>query len=98
VHDLQTASAVAVREYVSPSGKVFAVTWHGSASPDLRQLLGTHFEEFRQALQSRPPGHGPVAIRVSGMVVQLGGHMRDFVGRAYLTDEMPAGVRAEEIH
>jgi hypothetical protein len=98
VQELHTPTGVAIREYVSPSGKVFAVVWHGSSTPDLKQLLGSHFEEFRQALQSRAAGHGPVVVKLPGMVVQLGGHMRDFVGRAYLSDEMPSGVRAEEIH
>ena len=97
LHQLQTPAGVAVREYVSPAGKVFAVAWHGPSRPDLKQLLGTHFDEFRQALQTRGPGHGPVLVQMPGLVVQLGGHMRDFVARAYLPDELPAGVRAEEI-
>ncbi len=98
LHELQTPAGVAVREYVSPVGKVFAVVWHGPSRPDLKQLLGSHFEAFRQALQARGPGHGPVLVQLPGLVVQLGGHMRDFVGRAYLPDDIPAGVHTEEIH
>jgi hypothetical protein len=98
LHELRRADGMAVREYVSPSGKVFAVTWHGPSRPDLKQLLGAHFDEFRQALQSRGPAHGPVTVQLPGLVVQLGGHMRDFLGRAYLPDQMPAGVRPEDIH
>ena len=86
-----------MREYVSPDGKVFAVAWHGPTSPDLKQLLGSHFEEFRQALRNRGPGHGPIVLQLPGLVVQLGGHMRDFGGRAYLPDQLPSGVRAEDI-
>lgn len=98
LHELKTPSGVNVREYVSPSGKVFAIAWHGPSRPDLKQLLGAHFDEFRQALQTRGPGHGPVLIQLPGLTVQLGGHMRDFAGRAYLPGQIPAGVRAEEIH
>jgi uncharacterized protein DUF2844 len=98
LHELQTPSGVAVREFVSPSGKVFAVAWHGPSRPDLKQLLGSHFEEYRQALQARSSRRGPVFIQLPNLVVQLGGHMRDFMGRAYLPDQLPAGVRAEDIH
>jgi len=100
LHELHAAKGTVVREYVSPSGKVFAVGWKGPWAPDLQQLLGTHFEEFQRALQSprRGAGHGPMVVRLPGLVVELGGHMRSFVGRAYLPDQLPGGVRAEEIH
>ena len=97
MQELRTPSGTAVREFVSASGKVFAVAWHGPSRPDLKQLLGTHFDEFRQFLQSRGPGHGPVLVQLPGLVVQLGGHMRDFVGRAYLPDDLPSGAHTEDI-
>lgn len=97
LHELQAASGQVIHEYVSASGKVFAVTWHGPFRPDLEQLLGSHFEEYRQALRQRAGARGPVTVQLPGLVVQLGGHMRDFVGRAYLPDELPAGVRAEDL-
>ena len=98
LHELRTPSGQVVHEFVAPSGKVFAVAWHGPFHPDLMQLLGSHFEAYRQALQQRGPAHGPITVQLPGLVVQLGGHMRDFVGRAYLTDEMPSDVRAKDIH
>lgn len=97
IHELQSASGVTVREYVSPAGKVFAVAWHGPFMPDLKQLLGSHFEEYQQALQNQVQRHGPVVVQLPDLAVQLGGHMRDFVGRACLPDQLPSGVRAEEI-
>lgn len=97
IHELRSASGVAVREYVSPAGKVFAVAWHGPFMPDLKQLLGSHFQEYQQALQNQVQRHGPVFVQLPDLIVQLGGHMRDFMGRAYLPDQMPSGVRAEEI-
>ena len=33
-----------VREYVSESGTVFAVTWEGPFLPDLKALLGKYFD------------------------------------------------------
>jgi hypothetical protein len=100
VHEIQAPNGVAVREFVSPAGKVFGVAWQGTTHPDLRQVLGTYFDQFTQAVQSersRHPGHGPLSIQTPGLVVQLGGHMRAFAGRAYAPQMMPPGVRAEEI-
>lgn len=99
IHELQSPTGMAVREYVSPAGKVFAVAWHGPSMPDLKQLLGSHFEEYQQALQAQDQRarRGPIFVQLPDVVVQLGGHMRDFVGRAYLPDQLPSGVRAEEI-
>src|SRR5690349_6974879 len=46
VHEIRTASGVTVREYVSPAGKVFGVAWQGHTNPDLRQVLGTYYEQM----------------------------------------------------
>ena len=99
IHELRSATGVLVREYASASGKIFAVSWQGPTLPDLQQLLGSYFEEFQKAAQSqnRPGGHSPLIIQHSGFVVELGGHMRSFVGRAYLADQMPSEVSNQEI-
>jgi hypothetical protein len=100
IHELRSPSGTVVREYASPSGKVFAVAWQSPALPDLKQLLGSHFEEFQQAAaqaQGSRAGRGPLIIQHPGLVVELGGHMRAFVGRAYLPDQLPSNVRVEEI-
>jgi Protein of unknown function (DUF2844) len=100
LHEIQSSTGVAVKEYVSTSGKVFAVTWQGPFHPDLRQLLGTYFDQFEQAEQAQRTqrrGHGPVLIQQAGLVVQISGHMRAFVGKAYVPQMLPAGVHAEDI-
>ena len=100
VHELQTPSGVVVREFASASGRIFAVSWQGPSLPDLQQLLGSHFEDFQQAAQAQSgrKARGPLVIQQNGLTVQLGGHMRSYVGRAYLSDELPADIRLEEIH
>lgn len=98
IHEIQTAQGTTVREYVSPSGTVFGVAWQGQFAPDLRQLLGSYFDEYMQAAaQTRKTGRGPVTIQTSDLVVQRGGHMRFLVGRAYLPQMVPQGVSADEI-
>jgi Protein of unknown function (DUF2844) len=100
LHEIQSSTGVAVKEYVSTSGKVFAVTWQGPFHPDLRQLLGTYFDQFEQAEQAQRAqrrGHGPVLIQQAGLVIQISGHMRAFVGKAYVPQMLPAGIHAEDI-
>lgn len=100
VHEIQAATGTTVKEYVSPAGKVFAVTWQGPAHPDLRQLLGTYFDQYSQAVQAQRAhrhGHGPLLIQLPGLVVQLAGHPRSFLGKAYVPQILPAGVRAEDL-
>ena len=100
VHEIQASTGIAVKEYVSPAGKVFAVTWQGPAHPDLRQLLGTYFDQYSQEVQAQRAnrhGHGPLLIQLPGLVVQSTGHPRSFLGRAYVPQMLPAGVRAEDL-
>ena len=100
VHEIQAASGVVVREYVSAEGKVFAIGWNGPWMPDLRQLLGGYFEQYVQAAKAQNaarPGRRPLMIEQPGLVVEVGGHPRAFTGRSYVPEMLPAGVRAEEI-
>ena len=98
VHELHSPTGSVVREFVSSSGKVFAIAWQAPSPPDLRQLLGPYFDEFQKAAAlSRKPGRAPLVVEHSGLVVQLGGHMRSFTGQAYLPDQLPSGVQTGEI-
>ena len=99
IHELRSRAGVVVREYAAASGKVFAVAWQGPALPDMKQLLGSYFEEFQKAAQrqNRRGGHGPLRVQEPGLVVELGGHMRSFRGRAYIPEEVPTAMAHEEI-
>jgi len=96
VHELQAPTGHLVREYLSPSGTVFGVAWQGPSKPDLKQLLGSHFDELQQATPARVR-RGPVVIRQPGLVFEMGGHPRAFAGRAYIPELLPAGVQADAI-
>ena len=104
VHEIQGTSGLVVREYVSSTGKsagkVFAIAWQGPWPPDMRQLLGSYFDPYIQAARARSgPGMArrPLMIEEPGLVVQAGGHPRSFIGRAYIPDQLPSNVTAEEI-
>ena len=97
VHEIHQDSGTVVREYVSPQGQVFGVAWQGPRLPDLRQILGAYFGDFRAAAASKHARHGGVMLRQAGLVVHSGGHMRAFVGHAYIPQLVPAGVTTDEI-
>jgi hypothetical protein len=100
VHEIRAGTGTVVREYVSQEGKVFGVAWRGPWLPDLRQLFGGYFEQYHAAVQSQGGGRvarRPVMIDQAGLVVRIGGHVRAFVGRAYVPEMLPSGVRAEDI-
>lgn len=100
VQEIHPQTGTVIREYVSPAGKIFAVTWHGPWIPDMQQLLGPFFEQYVKAARAQAasrPGRRPLQIVQPDFVLQQGGHMRSFVGRAYLPPMLPAGVSAEMI-
>ena len=96
VHEIQAPSGTVVREFASPAGTVFGVAWSGPTMPDLRQVLGPYFDQYIGAAAQRNR-RGPVLIEQPGLVVQSGGHMRAFVGKAYVPEAVPQGVAIDEI-
>jgi hypothetical protein len=102
IHEIHPATGTVIREYVSPAGKVFAVSWRGAWPPDMRQLLGSYFPQYQEAIQAEAsahpnPGRRAVQIVQPEFVFQHGGHPKFFTGKAYLPQMLPAGVKAEAI-
>ncbi|MGF6769947.1 hypothetical protein P3T18_002426 [Paraburkholderia sp. GAS199] len=95
------ASGVVVSEYIAANNTVFALSWEGSTMPPLKTLLGTYFPSYVQGLTdaraAQGGGFGPAVVRQSALVVETGGHMGAFVGRAYLPQALPQGVSADDI-
>src|SRR5258707_660539 len=98
VHEIQLPSGTVMREFVAPNGNVFAVTWQGPTRPDLRQALGQYFDTYAAAPRSKLADRRHVQIRQGDLVVQAGGHMRAFSGRASLLSAVPSGVDLGELH
>jgi hypothetical protein len=97
VHELVLGSGTVVREFVAPTGLVFAVTWQGPIKPDLNQLLGAYFPRLVAAGQSPHGDHRSLSLQAADLVIESGGRMRGFAGRAYLPALVPAGVDVGEI-
>ena len=96
-HEIQTAAGSVVREMADGAGTVFGVAWDGPFQPDLRALLAGHFDGYAQAMRQRPRGRGSVVLRLPDLVVEMWGHPRSFHGRAYLPQQLPAGVSADVV-
>jgi hypothetical protein len=100
VHQLQAPSGTIIREYVSSTGTVFAVSWEGPWLPDLQQILGPYFDAYQRnaaAVRDSRRSHGPITIRAGELVVQVGGHPRAFAGRAYVERLLPQGLQPATI-
>lgn len=96
VNEIRTEAGGVIREYVSAAGVVFGVSWRSPIMPDLHELLGDYFPSFEQsAAASRDSGRrGPIAIDRADLVLQSGGRMRDYRGRAYVPGLLPPNVDA----
>jgi len=97
-----TSQDLTLREYLTPSGIVFALAWTGLTTPDLSSLLGAYNESYKKAKkakESQPRVHGRRSSRVVGdeVVVETWGHMRSMKGRAYVPSLVPTGVNIDEI-
>lgn len=97
VHELATLSGTTVREFVGNNGKVFAVSWSGGWRPNLRDIMGSHYDRFIAATRGKRRARGVARIELPGMVVIMGGHQRAFFGHVYLTDQLPEGLSPEDI-
>ena len=100
LHEVLLENGTTVREYATPAGLVFAVSWRGPVLPDLSALLGGYFNTFkRETEQARLVGRrgSPVSMERDGLVVSSNGRMRNFFGHAYAPALIPAGVNIKDV-
>ena len=98
VYQITAASGTLVREYVSPAGKVFGISWQGSFAPNMQQLLGTYLTYLQQHAQAQAAHHGgPLIIQKEDFVFVSGGHMRAYRGHAFVPRLLPANLPPEVV-
>lgn len=92
VHILTLANQGVIKEFTRRDGTVFAVAWRGPGRPDLRQLLGSSFEQMQSEnlSSSGRRTRRPMSVGRSDLVVQSAGHPGAFWGFAYLPLSEPA--------
>ena len=98
VHTLSGGPST-VKEFVSPDGMVFAVSWRGMKPPDLSVLFGKYFKEYDERFKNRArrQRRGSSYTVTSQIVVMTGGHMGDLRGLAIVPSLLPPGVEAKDL-
>ena len=92
VHELRAASGAAVQGICLADGSGLRRRLAGTVPAGPAQLLGAYFDPYVDAAAARRTRRAPVVVELPGLVVQSGGHMRAFAGRAYLPQSLPQGV------
>lgn len=98
---LTDAGGTTIREYATSVGRIVAYTWAGPTMPDLRALLGKYNVSYLAGATAgaAPAGGNLHSSRISrpDVVVESGGPMRAYVGRAWLPGALPPGVTADDL-
>jgi hypothetical protein len=97
VHELTSANGMTVREYLSPEGSVFGVTWQGRSAPDMNQLLGTYVNDLQTATAAQTkiqPRRG-ISVKTKDFVYSNFCRMRMCRGSAYVPSLIPSNVSVE---
>ena len=100
INDLVSTDGSRVRQYVSASGMVFAVSWNTLYKPDLSAVLGATFPAYATAAQeaARHPGIQRRFRHESlDFVVQSTSHLNVFSGFAFRRSMVPLGVSPERL-
>jgi hypothetical protein len=94
VYTQSLSNGLQVRQYVDAAGLVFAVGWEGPVLPDFERLLGPYYPAYMVAVRQQKRG---VSIQTPELVIESGGMMRSFSGRALLPSRMPAAMASQDI-
>jgi Protein of unknown function (DUF2844) len=97
VHEMISPDGTAVRAYVEPGGRVFAVTWSGKVQPDLRVVLGPYYARYLDAARAPHPSHHVLALNAPDLVLSVVKLPRGFAGHAHLPSLVPAGTSVDAL-
>ncbi|MFM0212995.1 DUF2844 domain-containing protein [Paraburkholderia sediminicola] len=97
---LTDAGNTTINEYATNTGQIIAYTSQGPTMPDLRALLGKYADSYRTGAAASAPNGNLHASRVirPDVIVESGGPMRGYAGRAWLPAALPSGVTADDFH
>jgi len=97
VHELANTEGAVVREYVSPEGTVFGITWHGRSTPDMNQLLGNYVNNFATATrdQTQIRQRRGITVKTNDFVYTNFCRMGVCTGSAYAPKLLPSNVSVE---
>ena len=93
------AGNTVINEYATNTGEIVAYTWQGPTMPDLVALLGNYAGSYKAGAASAAADGNLHASRVvrPDVVVESGGPMRGYAGRAWLPGALPPGVTVDDL-
>ncbi len=97
VHQIVSASGVTVREYATHTGAVFAIAWSGAQVPDLKQLLGSYFDDYVSLAKTHRTSHHVLSINTPHLVMTAVRFQRSAAGQVYVPSLLPSGVSRHEL-
>lgn len=87
-----------IREYLSDSGVVFGLAWQGARHPNTLRLLGAYAIAPGTPLRPGSVQQPRFSRRITDQVVlEAGGHIGDFWGRAYAPALLPDGLSPDVV-
>jgi hypothetical protein len=88
-----------INEYATSTGRIVAYTWEGPTMPDLRALLGGYNASYHAGAAAVSADGNLHASRIvrPDVIVESGGPMRGYVGRAWLPAALPPGVAIDDL-
>ncbi len=83
-----------IKEYANSNGVIFAMSWRGATQPPIKGILGKYFNGYAAQFAARVRLHirRPIMIKTPAIRVFRGGHMRGWVGSAFVQSLAPAGI------
>ncbi|MBN3803138.1 DUF2844 domain-containing protein [Paraburkholderia sp. Ac-20336] len=99
VRTMTDAGNTTLNEYATSTGQIVAYTWQGPTMPDLHALLGQYAGSYQAGAAAASANGNLHASRIArpDVIVESGGPMRSYVGRAWLPAALPAGVTADDL-
>ena len=95
-HDMTTGDGTRIREFASSDG-VFAVAFDGPTMPDLKTMLGAHYDGYVAAARAHRGSHHVVSFESDGAVVTIMKLQRGFSGSAQLPASTPRGINVQDL-
>ena len=97
VYETTTPEGGHVRQFVNHDGRVFAIAWSGRFSPDLRQLLASHYDQYVLAARVHRGVHHLLSISTPELKLSIVQLPRGFAGSAHLPALLPPGVKPDQL-
>jgi len=99
LRSLTDAGGTTINEYATSTGRIVGYTWAGPTMPDLRALLGKYSASYHAGAAAAAADGNLHSSRIArpDLIVESGGPMRGYVGRAWLPAALPPGVTADDL-